>query len=335
MGGANVGRPGTEIARPHRLGGENRAEGGIPLSHRYPVYHYIGTERKCEDRPVAFPPQHQDRRPGLEWPMRPRPIFDNPGYCGSGKLTGKVALITGGDSGIGRAVAMAFAKEGADVAIAYLDEHEDAAETACAVRTHGRQCLTIAGDLRQSRHADAVVDRVVGSLDRLDVVVNGAAIQIPQQSLLDISDEQLEDTFRTNIFHMFYVCRAALPHLRRGSAIINTSSMTAFEGHRLQVDYSATKGAIATFTRSLANQLADDGIRVNAVAPGPVWTPLIVSSFTARQVRTFGTDTRLRRAAQPFELAPAYVYLASEDSHYMTGEVLHVDGGKFQRKGEA
>lgn len=293
----------------------------------YPCYPYFGYERKCESRPIAFPPQHQLCQPGLEYLMEPRPIYDNPDYRGSGKLKGKVALITGGDSGIGRAVALAFAKEGADLAIVYLYERRDALKTKKLVEDIGGYCLLIEGDLRDKRFCYHTVEKTISHYGHLDILVNNAGVQFPKESILDISTEQLEDTFRTNIFPLFYVTQAALPYLGVGSAIINTASITAYEGHKKLIDYSATKGAVVVFTRSLSLSLEDKGIRVNAVAPGPIWTPLIPSSFSAEYVKTFGLDTPMKRAGQPFELAPAYVYLASEDSTYVSGQVIHVNGG--------
>ncbi|WP_372632166.1 SDR family oxidoreductase [Cohnella sp.] len=292
-----------------------------------PGYPYFGQEMKCEQVPITFPPQHQERQPGLEYKMTPVPISDNPAYRGSGKLAGKVAIITGGDSGIGRAVAIAFAKEGADVAIAYLYEREDAMATQRMVAQYGRRCLLVEGDLRRPEFCREVVRRTVECYGRLDILINNQGVQFPQTRIADISDSQLEDTFRTNIFPMFYMTKAALPHLCPGSAIVNTSSVTAYAGAPLLVDYSATKGAIVSFTRSLSLQLAGAGIRVNAVAPGPIWTPLIVSSYSAEYVKTFGLETPMKRAGQPFELAPAYVYLASHDASFVTGQVLHVNGG--------
>ncbi|MFD0696660.1 SDR family oxidoreductase [Paenibacillus sp. GCM10027628] len=292
-----------------------------------PMYPYYSYETRCRQVPITFPPQHQDVQPGLEYLMNPIPISDNPEYRGSGKLTGKIAIITGGDSGIGRAVAIGFAKEGADTAIAYLYEREDAEATKRMVEGYGRRCLLIEGDLRQPSFSTEVVRRTLECYGILDVLVLNQGVQFPQESLLNITDEQLEDTFRTNIFPMFYLTRAALPYLNPGSSIISTASVTAYAGAPLLVDYSSTKGAIVSFTRSLSLQLASKGIRVNAVAPGPIWTPLIVSSYSAEYVKTFGLETPMKRAGQPFELAPTYIYLASDDSSYVTGQVLHVNGG--------
>lgn len=292
-----------------------------------PVYPYIGKQTVCTEQPLAFPPQHQPQQPGLEQQMKPRPLFDNPGYRGSGKLSGKVAIVTGGDSGIGRAVAVAFAKEGADLVIPFLWETADALETKQYIEKLGQRCLPLQIDLRRKTNCERVVRETIGSFGRLDVLVNNHAVQYQQPSIADITEEQLYQTFQTNIFPFFFLVQAALPHLERGSAIINTASVVAYQGHKTLIDYSATKGAIVTFTRSLALSLIDRGIRVNAVAPGPIWTPLIASTFTPKQIETFGTDTPIRRAGQPYELAPAYVYLASGDSAYVTGETVHVNGG--------
>jgi len=283
----------------------------------------MGTQKE----PKKQPPQQQSRRPGLEEDMTPQPESHDPEQRGCGKLVGKVALITGGDSGIGRAVAVAYAKEGADVAIVYLNEHGDAEETKRLVEQEGRRCLTIAGDVGDEKFCREAVDRTIHEFGHLDILVNNAAEQHPQESLEQISAEQLERTFRTNIFSYFYMGKAALPHLKEGSTIINTTSVTAYKGSPQLLDYSSTKGAIVAFTRSLSQALADKQIRVNAVAPGPIWTPLIPSTFPPEKVESFGSDVPLKRAGQPEEVAPSYVFLASRDSSYTTGQVLHPNGG--------
>jgi NAD(P)-dependent dehydrogenase (short-subunit alcohol dehydrogenase family) len=274
------------------------------------------------------PPQHQDRQPGIESAMTPRPRAEDQAYRGSGKLHGQVAFITGGDSGIGRAVAILFAKEGADVAIVYLNEHDDAAETQRPVEAEGRRCVTFAGDVGVEPFCREVVHHTVSALGQLDILVNNAAEQHPQDSLEKITAEQLERTFRTNIFAYFYLSKAALPHLHAGRAIINTTSVTAYKGSPQLLDYAATKGAIVAFTRSLALALVDKGIRVNGVAPGPIWTPLIPATVTADKVEHFGANVPMQRAGQPEEIAPSYVFLAAEDASYMAGQILHPNGGE-------
>jgi len=275
------------------------------------------------------PAQRQDRQPGLESEMSPRPESTARQYRAADKLRGKAALITGGDSGIGRATALAFAKEGADVAIVYLNEHQDAAETKRLVEDEGVRCLTLAGDIGDEEFCRQAVDRTVRTFGRLDILVNNAGEQHPQESIEDISREQLERTFRTNIFAMFYLTKAAMPHLKPGAAIVNTASVTAFRGNPQLLDYASTKGAIVAFTRSLSRAVAEKGIRVNAVAPGPIWTPLIPSTFDEKHVEKFGGGTPLGRVGQPDEIASCFVFLASEDSSYMTGETLHPNGGDW------
>jgi NAD(P)-dependent dehydrogenase (short-subunit alcohol dehydrogenase family) len=274
------------------------------------------------------PPQHQERRPGVESEMTPRPRADDSQYRGSGKLREKVAIITGGDSGIGRAVAILFAREGADVVVTYLNEHDDARETLRLVEQEGRRCLLVAGDIGDPGFCRELVERTVTEFSHLDVLVNNAAEQHPQPSIEQISPEQLERTFRTNIFAMFYLTQAALKHLNPGSTIINTTSVTAYKGSPQLLDYSSTKGAIVAFTRSLAQALAEKGIRVNGVAPGPIWTPLIPSTFPEEKVANFGSNVPLKRAGQPEEVAPSFVFLASDDSSYMSGQILHPNGGE-------
>ncbi|TNJ63361.1 SDR family oxidoreductase [Paenibacillus hemerocallicola] len=274
-----------------------------------------------------YPSQHQNRQPGIEALMNPRPVFDNPSYTGSGKLKDKVAVITGGDSGQGRAIAVAFAKEGADVVIVYLNEHSDAAETKQFVEQKGRKCISIAGDIGNEAFCRQVVEQTIAQFGKLDILVNNAAEQHVQNSLENISSAQMEKTFRTNFFSIFYLSKAALPLMKPGSTIINAASLTAYEGNEQLIDYSATKGAIVSFTRSLSKSLQGKGIRVNGVVPGTIWTPLIPASFAADQVANWGGSTPMKRAGQPYEIAPAYVYLASDDSSYVSGQFIHVTGG--------
>ena len=275
------------------------------------------------------PEQHQDQQPGIESEMTPRPKSTRPEYRPSGKLHDKVALITGGDSGIGRSVAVFFAREGADIAVVYLNEHEDAAETRRLVEAESRRCVLIAGDVGEESFAGEAVDITMRELGHLDILVNNAAEQHPQEGIEQISTEQLERTFRTNIFSYFYFAKAALPNLKEGSAIINTASVTSYRGSPNLIDYSATKGAIVAFTRSLSHSLVNRKIRVNGVAPGPIWTPLIPSTYPAEKVASFGSDTPMGRAGEPEEIAPSYVFLASADSSYFTGQVLHPNGGEI------
>ncbi len=283
-----------------------------------------------KQRPVnTLPAQTQDRQPGIESDMRPQPSSERPGYVGSGKLDGRVAIITGGDSGIGRAVAIAYAHEGADSVIAYLDEHDDARETVRLVEEAGRRCVAVAGDIGDPATAAQLVGRSLQEFGRIDIVVNNAAEQHLKGSIEEIEPEQIEATFRTNVFSMFHLTRAALPHLKRGACIINTTSVTAYRGSPGLLDYSASKGAIVSFTRSLSQQLIERGIRVNAVAPGPIWTPLIPASFDAESVSRFGGETPMKRPGQPAEVAPCYVFLASLDSSYMCGQMLHPNGGEI------
>jgi NAD(P)-dependent dehydrogenase (short-subunit alcohol dehydrogenase family) len=273
------------------------------------------------------PPQHQRQQPGREHKMRPRPRAEDEKHRGSGKLQDKVAIITGGDSGIGRAVAIAFAKEGADVSVVYLEERKDANETKLLVEEHGHRCLLIEGDVGKEEFCRKAVARTMKEFGKLDILVNNAAEQHPQKSIEKITEKQLKRTFRTNIFSFFFMAKAATKHLNKGSAIINTTSVTAYKGSPHLIDYSSTKGAITSFTRSLSQALADKCIRVNGVAPGPVWTPLIPSTFPPKEVETFGSDVALGRAGQTEEIAPSYVFLASDDSSYMTGQILHPNGG--------
>lgn len=278
---------------------------------------------------TQFPPQQQQTQPGKEHQMTPPPDIFLDEYKPGGNLQGKVAIITGGDSGIGRATAVLFSKEGANVAIAYLDEHTDAQETKKMVEREGQQCILLAGDVGSEAFCTEIVETVMKKWGNIDCLINNAAEQHPQSSLEDISAQQLERTFRTNIYSYFYLTKAALPHLKAGSSIINTTSVTAYRGSSHLIDYASTKGAIVGFTRSLALNLASKQIRVNAVAPGPIWTPLIPASFSAEKVANFGADVPLGRAGQPSEVAPCFVFLAAEMSRYMTGQVLHPNGGEI------
>jgi len=265
--------------------------------------------------------------PGKESKMDPQPIYDNLSYKGSGRLKGKVAIITGGDSGIGRAVAVIYAKEGCNVSIVYNIADDDANETKKIMESYNGNVLLIKGNIKEPNFCKEVIENTVNQFGKLDILINNAAEQHPQTNFEDITDEQLDNTFRTNIFSMFYLTRAALRYLREGSVIINTSSITAYKGSADLVDYSATKGAVSSFTRSLSANLADKKIRVNQVAPGPIWTPLIPSTFDKQKVDTFGQDTPLKRPGQPVELAEVYVFLASDGSTYMTGQTIHINGG--------
>jgi NAD(P)-dependent dehydrogenase (short-subunit alcohol dehydrogenase family) len=261
--------------------------------------------------------------------MTPRPVIIRDSYRGSGKLEGKVALITGGDSGIGRATAVAFAREGANVAVVYLDEHDDAEETGRLIEAEGRKAILIQADVSKEGACEKAVRKTIKKLGQLDILVNNAAQQFPQKSIKDITEKQLDRTFRANIYAMFFMVKAALDHLKPGSAIINTTSVTAYRGSPELLDYSSTKGAIVSFTRSLAHSLVNKGIRVNAVAPGPIWTPLIPATFPPDKVAKFGSDVPLGRAGQPAEVATCYVFLASEDGSYVSGQVLHPNGGEI------
>lgn len=279
--------------------------------------------------PAKIPPQRQNRKPGLEREMNPPPVFDDPDYKASQRLLNRVAVITGGDSGIGRAVAVAYAKEGADIAIIYLNEHEDAEDTKKYVEAQGRRCLLLPGDIGDDKFCIDCASKIIAEFKKIDILVNNAAEQHQQNSIEDISKEQLERTFKTNIFGMFFMTKAVMPYLKEGAAIINTSSVTAYKGDEGLIDYSATKGAVTTFTRSLSLSLAKRKIRVNAIAPGPIWTPLIPSSFREQEVGKFGSNTIIGRPGQPVELAPAYVFLASDGSTFISGETIHINGGEM------
>jgi NAD(P)-dependent dehydrogenase (short-subunit alcohol dehydrogenase family) len=282
--------------------------------------------REREPKP-PFPEQPQEP-PGLESEMSPEPDYGLDSYRGSGRLQGKAAIITGGDSGIGRAVALAFAREGADVLISYLNEEEDARETARVVEREGRRCLTVAGDIAEEAHCREIVRRAAEEFDRVDILVNNAAFQMTHESIQELSSEEFDRTFRTNVYAMFYLCKAALPLMKRGGSIINTASIQAYQPTSQLLAYASTKGAIVTFSKALAEEAMKQGVRVNVVAPGPIWTPLIPSTMPQEKVKTFGQDTPTGRAGQPVEVAPVYVFLASDESSYVCGEVIGVTGGK-------
>lgn len=285
--------------------------------------------QKSNPKKPLRPPQKQDK-PGDEYRMIPVPVFDNPEVKGSGKLANKIAFITGGDSGIGRAVAVLFAKEGADIAIVYLSEDKDAEQTKDVIeQRYGRKCLLIDGDISKEKFCKGAIAKTVKQFGRIDILVNNAATQFESKSIEDISTEQLTKTFETNIFAMFWIVKAALPDMQKGSVIINTTSVTAYRGSAELMDYASTKGAIVSFTRSLAQSLIEKGIRVNAVAPGPIWTPLIVDTFEGDKVAKHGSDAPMKRAGEPVEVAPSYLFLACDDSSYITGQVLHPNGGEI------
>jgi len=281
-----------------------------------------------EKRPVRKP--QQQSRPGLENKMKPQPVFDFPEKRGSDKLRNKIAFITGGDSGIGKAVAILFAKEGADIAIAYLNETSDAKETQAIIsQTYHRKCLLIKGDLSKETHCINAVKQVVKEYGKIDILINNAALHYENETLMKISTKELIKTFETNILSFFWVTKAVLPHMKKGAAIVNSSSVTAYRGSGSLIDYASTKGAIVSFTRSLSSNLVKKGIRVNGVAPGPIWTPLIAASFKPKKVAKHGSDAPMQRAGQPVEIAPSYLFLACDDSSYMTGQFLHPNGGEI------
>lgn len=280
--------------------------------------------------PKELPKQHQNRQPGLEREMNPSPIYEVDDYINHGKrLKNKVAIITGGDSGIGRAVALAYIREGAKVVIVYYDEHEDANDTKKLIEERGGQCLLISGDLGDPSFCDSVVKKTLEKFSKIDILINNAAMQFICDDIEEISDEQFERTFKSNFFSAFYLTKRAVKHMECGSSIINTTSVVSYRGHEKLIDYAATKGALTTFTRSLARGLAKKGIRVNAVAPGPIWTPLIPSSFNEEEVSEFGSKTPMERPGQPVEVAESYVFLASNAASYITGEAIHINGGDF------
>jgi len=288
---------------------------------------YYGSETKCEEMKWTFPPQHQTRQPGFEYLMEPLPIFDNPNYIGTGKLKGRTAIISGGDSGIGRAVAVAFAKEGANIVISYYDEHTDAETTKQAIEHYGSSCLLIPGDLRRKEHCEFIVQKTLEAFGKINILVNNVAVQFLQEDLMSITDEQWELTFDVNIHSYFHLTKATLPHLKKGASIVNTTSVVAYIGASKMIDYATTKGAIVSYTRALANNLVSEEIRVNAVAPGPFWTPIQPATKPAESIAILGTDVPMKRAGQPYEIAPVYVLLASDDGSYITGQTIHVNGG--------
>lgn len=297
------------------------------MFEQYPQYPYLGYKNETLKTPLTLPKQKQDTNPGLEHLMNPLPIFEDTNYIPHNQLLDKTVIISGGDSGIGRSVSILFAKEGADIVLSYLDEHEDANQTKQMIEDLGRKCILVPGDLKHELTASKIAITAIDTFGKIDVLVNNCATQFVQNSILDITSEQLKTTFETNFFSYFYLTKAVLPYLEAHASIINTSSVTAFAGNQTLIDYSATKGAIHTFTKSMALSLADQKIRVNAVAPGPVWTPLIPASFNENQVETFGSQVPLKRPAQPFEVAYAYLYLASDTSRFVTGQTIHVNGG--------
>lgn len=284
----------------------------------------------CKDYKLEFPPQHQNVQPGMEYLMHPRPIFNNPYYRASGKLMGKVAIITGGDSGIGRAVAVGFAKEGAAVVIAYYNEDKDAEETKQFIERIGGTCILLSGDIKDSSFCDKIVEETMKQFGKIDILVNNAGVQYQQKSLLDVTDEQFDTTMKTNIYSMFYLTKRTLKHMIPGASIINVTSITTFKGEPELIDYVTSKGAIVGFTRSLSTNLADKNIRVNAVAPGVFWTPIQPSCWEAEKIPTLGSDSPMGRAGHPYEIAPIFIYLASDDSSYVTGQVIHVNGGEYK-----
>ena len=280
--------------------------------------------------PTSFPKQHQNHQPGFEYEMSPSPLYDNTLYNKhNDRLKDKVAIISGGDSGIGRAVAIAFAKSGCDVSIIYFNEDTDANETKYKIENEGRKCLLIKGDITDSEFCKKAVQTTLDEFKQINILVNNSAVQYEQMNLIDISDEQFDKTFKTNVYGVFHLTKATLPHLKCGDSIINTTSVVAYHGHETLVDYSMTKGALTTFTRSLSMQLATKGIRVNAVAPGPIWTPLIPASFGEDKVSKFGNNVPMKRAGQPVECSGAYVFLASNEASYITGQTIHVNGGEI------
>lgn len=289
-----------------------------------------GDAYKCNKFKIEFPPQEQYVQPGMEYLMNPRPIFDNQNYKGSNKLKNKIAIITGGDSGIGRAVAIAYVKEGAKVVIVYLNEEKDAKETERYIKSLGGECTLMSGDIKEKRFCNHIINETIKKYGKIDILVNNAGVQFQQKSLLDISDEQFDYTMKTNIYSIFYLTKMALKYMCPGASIINVSSVTTFYGEPELIDYVTSKGAIIGFTRALSTNLADKNIRVNAVAPGYFWTALQPACWEAAKIPTLGADAPMKRAGQTYEIAPLFVYLASDDSSYVTGQVMHINGGLYK-----
>ena len=289
-----------------------------------------GNGLKCTEFKVQYPPQCQCEQPGMEYMMQPRPIFDNPNYIGSGKLKDKVAIITGGDSGIGRAVAIAYVKEGAKVVLPYLNEHIDAEETKQYIESLGGTCILMPGDVKDPNFCDYIVEETMRNFGKIDILVNNAGVQFQTKSLLDISDEQFDVTMKINMYSIFYLTKRALKYMCPGASIINVSSVTTFYGEPELIDYVTSKGAIIGFTRALSTNLADKNIRVNAVAPGYFWTALQPACWEAEKIPTLGADAPMKRAGETFEIAPLFVYLASNDSSYVTGQTMHINGGLYK-----
>ena len=289
-----------------------------------------GNGLKCTEFKVQYPPQCQCEQPGMEYMMQPRPIFDNPNYIGSGKLKDKVAIITGGDSGIGRAVAISYVKEGAKVVLSYLNEHIDAEETKQYIESLGGTCILMPGDVKDPNFCDYIVEETMRNFGKIDILVNNAGVQFQTKSLLDISDEQFDVTMKINMYSIFYLTKRALKYMCPGASIINVSSVTTFYGEPELIDYVTSKGAIIGFTRALSTNLADKNIRVNAVAPGYFWTALQPACWEAEKIPTLGADAPMKRAGETFEIAPLFVYLASSDSSYVTGQTMHINGGLYK-----
>lgn len=284
----------------------------------------------CKEHKIEFPPQHQNVQPGMEYLMNPLPLFDNPNYKASNKLKDKIAIITGGDSGIGRSVAVLFAKEGAKIVIPYYNEHKDAMYTKEYIEKLGGYCMLLPGDIKDPNFSQKIVSLTMDTFGKIDILVNNAGVQYQQKSLLDISNDQFDFTLKTNVYGMFYLTKEALKYMKSGSSIINVTSVTTFVGEKELIDYVTSKGAIVGFTRSLATNLAEKNIRVNAIAPGVFWTPLQPASWEATKIPTLGSDNPMNRAGHPYEIAPIFVYLASDDSTYTTGQVIHVNGGQYK-----